>query len=138
MSEELELETGTTDPEPEPAPEPARIKVRVIEEQGKSTLVQRADFRRYYVPTSKVVDGTVAQDDLDKCPLYGIPWEQYLGLDDMTADVLAWQLRHAGIYTLADLRVRDRQLIRIGTNTIGRAVREAADRAAQTKPPKEH
>ena len=126
----------TTEPTPEPKPEPPRVRVRVISERDKSVLIQTDDFRRYYAPASKVRDGTIAQADLDKCPLYGIPWEDYLGLGDVTADALALMLRQARIYTLDDLQVRDRQLIRIGTNTIGRVVRDAAERAAEAKPPR--
>ena len=134
MTEENQIEpTETIDG---PKPEPPRVPVRVIETKGKSALVQTEDFRRYYAPASKVKNGTIAQDDLDKCPEYGIPWEAYLGMDSITTGALALMLRQARIYTLADLQVRDRQLIRIGTNLIGRVVREAAERAAEAKPPR--
>ena len=119
-----------------PAPEPPRVRVRVIETRDKSALVQLEDFRRYYVPVSKITDGTVSQADLGQCPPYGIPWEAYLGMDSITTGALALMLRQAGIYTLADLKIRDRQLIRIGTNLIGRVVREAAGQAAKAKPPR--
>jgi len=119
-----------------PTPEPERILVRVIEEQGKSALVQTDDFRRYYAPTANIEDGAIAQGDLDQCPYYGIQWEAYLGMDSITTETLASMLRQAGIYTLDDLRDRDRQLIRIGTNLIGRVVRDAAQRAAEAKPPR--
>jgi len=114
-----------------------QVDVRVIETDGESLLIERLDnYRRYYAPASKVLDRQIAQPDLDKCPLYGIPWEDYLGLQDITADALALMLRQARIYTLADLRVRDRQLIRIGTNLIGKVVRDAATRADEAKPPR--
>jgi hypothetical protein len=136
MTDETQIETTEIiEPEPEPKPEPARVPVRVIEVRGKSALIQTADFQRYYAPASKVKDGSIAQDDLDQCPTYGVPLEAYLGLGDVTADALALMLRQAGIYTLADLQVRDRQLIRIGTNLIGRVVRDAAQQAAKAKQP---
>lgn len=116
--------------------QPEFIKVQVVGQQGKSVLVQTADFKRYYVPASKVKDGQVDKGELEKAALYGIPWEAYLGMDTVTTEALALMLRQAGIYTLADLRVRDRQIIRIGTNLIGQVVREAAQRADQAKPPR--
>lgn len=114
--------------------QPVLVPVKIVGSKDKSTIVQTADFRRYYVPASKVKDNQVEQSVLDKGILYGIPWEQYI--DGITADSLALMLRQAGIYTLADLNVRDRQLIRIGTNTIGRVVRTAAGRAEDGKPPR--
>jgi len=115
---------------------PEYIKVSVVGGEGKSVLVQTADFKRYYMPRSKVKDGQVEKSDLERAALYGIPWEAYLGMDTITTEALALRLRQAGIYTLSDLRARDRQLIRIGTNFIGQVVREAAERADKAKPPR--
>ena len=115
---------------------PEWISIRVIETQGKSAVIQTADFKRYYAPVSKIKDGKIERTDFDKAAFYGIPWEAYLGMDSITTEALALMLRQAGIYTLADLRVRDRQLIRIGTNLIGQAVRDAANRADKAKPPR--
>ena len=112
------------------------VNIRVIGEKDKSLLVQTVDFKRFYVPRTKVHDGRIERTDLDKCALYGIPWEAYLGMDTITTEALALMLRQAGIYTLADLQARDRQLIRIGTNLVGRVVREAAIRADKAKPPR--
>lgn len=117
-------------------PEPKRVRVRVMGHKGKSALVQTDDLKRYYVPANMVRDDMIAKDVLEKGVRYGVPWEEYLGFDEASAETVGMMLRKAGIYTLADLEVRDRQLIRIGTNFIGRAVREAANRAEQGKPPR--
>lgn len=116
--------------------QPEWIKVKIVGQQGKSALVQTADFRRYYLPASKVKDNQIDKTELDKAALYGVPWEAYLGMDTITTEALALMLRQAGIYTLADLKARDRQLIRIGTNLIGQVVRDAATRADKAKPPR--
>lgn len=120
----------------EQQPESKRVRVRTMGHKGKSVLVQTDDLKRYYVPASKVKDDMIDEDVLDKGVRYGVPWEQHLVFDDTSSERVGLMLRQAGIYTLADLEVRDRQLIRIGTNFIGRAVREAAQRAEQGKPPR--
>jgi len=116
--------------------EPEFIPIKVIEMRGKSALVQTADFKRYYAPVSKLNGDKIDKAELDKCQLYGVPWEAYLGTDVITAEVLALMLRQVGIYTLDDLHVRDRQLIRIGSRLVGRVVRDAAKRADEAKPPR--
>ncbi len=121
----------------QPIEQPTYVPIRVIETHGKSALIERVDdYRRYMAPIAKVGDREIDAAELEKCPLYGIPWERYLGLEDVTADAIAFSLRKVGIYTLADLQARDRQLIRIGTNLIGRVVRDAAERADAAKPPR--
>ena len=110
------------------------IKVAVVGQQGKSALVQTEDFKRYYVPSGKVKDGQIDQQTLDRAVPYGIAWEAYLGMDAITTESLARMLRQAGIYTVADLNEKDRQLIRIGTSLIGQAVRDAAAKAEKNPP----
>jgi hypothetical protein len=51
-----------------------------------------------------------------------------LDLSDITPERLAKMLRRNGIWTCDDLAAKDRKLIRIATNLIGRAVQEAAKR----------
>ena len=116
--------------------EPKRVQVRVMGHKGKSALVQTDDLKRYYVPANKVADDMIDEAVLLKGIRYGIPWEAYLGMDSASCETLGLMLRKAGIYTLDDLEVRDRQLIRIGTNFVGKAVREAARMAEQGKPPR--
>jgi len=116
--------------------QPQFIAVQIIGERGKSVLVQTGDFKRYFVPASKVKGGQVDRETLDKAVFHGIPWEDYLGLESISNEALALMLRQAGIYPLDDLQQRDRRLIRIGTRMIGQAVQDAARRAAETKPPR--
>ena len=112
------------------------VQVKTIHTEGKSVLVQTEDFRRYFVPSTKVKDGHIDKAELDKAALYGINWEAYLSVEDITVERLSEMLRRSGLYTLADLEQRDRRLIRIGTKLIGQVVRDAAKRADEAKPPR--
>ena len=112
------------------------IPVHIIGEKGQSVFVQVEGPRRYYVPKSAVTDGKVPADVIAKGIEYGIRWEEYLDLSEITPDELASKLRKNGIWTHEDLQRRDRKLIRIATNTIGRAVQQAAKRAGERKPPR--
>ena len=125
------------------------IPVHIIGEKGRSALVQVQGPKRYYVPKSAVIDRSaalpptersqdryVAADVIAKGIEYGIRWEEYLDLSEITPDELASKLRKNGIWTHEDLQQRDRKLIRIATNTIGRAVQQAAKRAGERKPPR--
>ena len=67
---------------------------------------------------------------------YGIRWEEYLDLSDITIDVLASKLRRNGIWTHEDLSQFDRRLAQMAYNLIGRAVRQAAKAAEDGKPPR--
>ena len=116
--------------------QPKLKRVQVMGHKGKSALVQTDDLKRYYVPANMVKDDMIDEAVLLKGIRYGIPWEAYLGMDSASCETLGLMLRKAGIYTLDDLEVRDRQLIRIGTNFVGKAVREAARMAEQGKPPR--
>ena len=115
---------------------PQLIPVRIVKEQGRSTLVEVEGPRRYYVPRGKIKDGQVEQSTLDKAIEYGVRWDSFLEDVHLAPDELATILRKAGIWTLDDLKRLDRKLIRIGTNIIGKAVHEAADRAEHSKLPR--
>lgn len=115
---------------------PELIPIRVLEESGRSVLVEVPGPRRYYVPKSKIKDGNIEGPTLDKAQEYGVRWEAFLEPPDLSPETIAAALRHAGIWTLDDLKQRDRQLIRIATNLIGKAVYDAAERAATGKLPR--
>jgi len=123
-----------TDEQVEQQPEPECVPVQVVGRKGTSALVQTDEFKRYYVPASRVKDGQVDKADLDKSVQYGIQWEAYL--EPILPEILVLWLRKRGIYTVDDLAARDRELIRIGTKLISQAVRQAAQEAAKRKPPK--
>ena len=59
------------------------VAVRVVETEGRSSLVQLDDYRRFYVPASKIKDGQVEQAALDKAVEYGIRWEAFLDLSEL-------------------------------------------------------
>lgn len=102
----------------------AHISVRVLEERGKSVLVEWDDGRlhRAYVPRKALAGESVAEDVLDEAPRAGIAWEQLLDFSKVTAAAIAEQLRRAGIWTMSDLKERDRVLHRIAVDTIGNEV----------------
>ena len=112
------------------------VAVRVVETEGRSSLVQLDDYRRFYVPASKVKDGQVEQAALDKAVEYGIRWEAFLDLSELDIESLAHALRKAGIWTRDDLQRLDRKLIRIATKFISKAVQDAAHRAETHKLPR--
>ena len=133
MSEDKEEQARPKAKKAQPVP------VRVVGEKGHSALVQwRGEHgpRRAYVPREAVDGGRVDADVLGKGIEYGVAWERYLDLSFVTAEVLAGKLRKAGLWNLDDLQLNDRQIIQIGTNLIGQAVWDAANAAAQRKPPK--
>jgi hypothetical protein len=119
-------------------PEIELIPVKIIGSKGRSVLiqVQVEGPQRYYVPKSAVVDNKVPADVIAKGIEYGIAWETYLDLSEITIDALASKLRRNGIWTQEDLEQQDRRLAQMAYNVIGRAVRQAAKRADQRKPPR--
>jgi len=109
--------------------EEAKIAVKIVEQHGKSVLVQwkeDAGLRRVYVPVKKIVDDTCDAETLERGIPHGIRWEELIDVGDITPEAIARELRQHGLWTLADLRQYDRHLIRIGTNLVGRAVWNAA------------
>jgi len=108
-------------------------EVRIVEARGKSALVEWEDggrLRRAFVPAKEVVDGACPAGVLEEAPAYGVPWE-LVDLSAVTPEAVAEQLRRRGIWTPADLRAKDRVLIRIATDAIGDAVWRAAKAAEQ-------
>jgi len=110
------------------------IPVQVIAAKGDSVVIEVEGPQRYYVPKSTVMNGHVTADVIANGIEYGVHWEDYLDLSDITVDVLASRLRRNGIWTLDDLKQRDRKLLNLATNLIGKAVQQAAKRAEQRKP----
>ena len=123
-------ETETTEQIPE------LISVKIVGQRGDSVLIQVDGPQRYYVPKSAVEDNQVRADVIANGIEYGIRWEEYLDLSDITIDVLASKLRRNGIWTHEDLSQFDRRLAQMAYNLIGRAVRQAAKAAEDGKPPR--
>ena len=133
--------TETQDQPQEPQDEPQQIQpepisVKVIEARGDSVLVQVEGPQRYYVPRSAVKAGQVEADVIAQGIEYGIRWEEYLDLSSLTIDALASKLRRNGIWTQEDIETKDRRLAQMAWNVIGKAVRQAAKRAEEGKPPR--
>lgn len=117
-------------------PEIELIPVKIIGSKGRSVLVQVEGPRRYYIPRSAVKDGQVEADVIAKGITYGIEWETYLDLSEITIAALASKLRRNGIWTQEDLEQKDRRGAQLAWNLIGRAVRQAVKRANERKPPR--
>ena len=104
------------------------MKVTVLSQDDQSTLIEYRNKAgapcRVYVPSDLVTGGIVSHETIEKGAPYGLPFE--VALSAITPQQIADALHSAGIWCYADLQERDRVLIRIGTNLIGRAVWDAA------------
>lgn len=109
------------------------IDVRVIETKGQSSLVEYVDDDipyRVYVPSHEIEDGQCSLFKLQsEYTTYGVQWSKYLNLSGITSMGIMKTLRERGIWTYEDLQEHDRVLIKIGTDTIGKAVWDAAKRS---------
>lgn len=109
----------------EPKPRPTRsatIAVRVVEEAGKSTVVQwldeGGDYHKATVPADAIVEGNVKASTL-KAGEDPFRWEQE-GLDE----IWARGLRRAGIYTVDDYLARSSRALSTLTGIANRAMKE--------------
>jgi len=79
---------------------------------------------RSYVDALDLVDGQCPRERLADVP-YGVAWEFDFPNLERDAELA---LKQAQIWTYEDLQEKDRQIIRIATNLLGRAIWEAAKR----------
>jgi len=90
----------------EERPKDVRLPVRLVAHKDGSALVEWLDeagnYRRAYVPLSKVKDGEVSARDLGKGIPYGLPWEDFIEVT-ATPEFIANELRRHGCWTQADL-----------------------------------
>lgn len=101
------------------------VDVKIIEQHGQSVLVQyEADGIPYRssVDALDLVDSQIPRERLADAP-YGIDWE--FSLPDLKRET-EQALKKAQIWTYQDLQEKDRQIIRIATNVLGRAIWAAA------------
>lgn len=99
--------------------------VEVLGVEGQSALVEYDNDGipcRAYVDPNDIVDGMCSQERLDDAP-YGITWK--FDIPDL-ARATELELKRAQIWTYADLVQKDREIIRIATNLLGRAIWAAA------------
>jgi len=77
-----------------------------VDHKADSALVEWIDeggnYRRVYVPLSRVEEGTVADKDLEKGIPYGLPWEDFV-IVEATPEGIANELRRQGCWRLEDL-----------------------------------
>ena len=84
------------------------VPVRVVGRKGQAALVEWAvdgDYARAHVPPDQIENGKVDANVLEAGVPYGIPWENFLRIE-VTAGMVAMQLRRMGIWTLDDLKQR--------------------------------
>ena len=84
------------------------IKVRVIQiiNGAKTSLIEWVSgdkVYRGYIPSNKIKDDSVDEHTLKSATPYGVPWEN-VKLQEVTSDIIARNLRNAGIWTAEDLR----------------------------------
>lgn len=106
--------------------------VEVLEVTGQSALVEYDDDgipRRSYVGPADVVDGMCPQERLDDAP-YGVTWD--FDFSDLGRQV-ELELKKHGIWTYADLVQKDRKIIRIATNLLGRVIWAVAKRGTKRR-----
>ena len=109
------------------------VDIKVIEQHGASVLVEyQVDGIPYRssVDPLDVTDGQCPQERLRDAP-YGIDWK--FDLPDLKREV-ELELKRDQIWTYQDLQARDRRIIRIATNVLGRAIWDAAKRGCNRRP----
>lgn len=103
-------------PKPKPKPKPVMLPVKVLGRKGPSVLVQWMDgetYHRGYLPAGKIGD-EVDKKELAKAVPYGLPWENYIVLKELTPESIANQLRKRGVWTYEDLNIKVLQRVSKG------------------------
>ena len=112
MTEEKEIKE-----EPKKEKPKKFIDVRVVKSHGKSAVIEWVDdgkvFRKIS-PVSKIKDGKIDEQELEKCPDYGVPWAKEIKLSASSED-LENALHNAGIWTPQDA-LKNSQAIRGALN----------------------
>lgn len=101
------------------------MKVKVIEREGQSALVQYDDgntLHRCYIPIEEIKRNRVEDEVLAAGIQYGIEWAEVLDLSALLPLTVDRALKERGIWTREDLLAKDRVIIRIATNLLGRAI----------------
>ena len=101
------------------------VDVKVIERHGASAIVEyEVDGMPYRssIDPNDLIDGQCPRERLQDAP-YGIDWE--FDLPDLKRET-ELELKRAQIWTYRDLQEKDRQIIRIATNVLGREIWKAA------------
>jgi len=105
------------------------VQVKVIRRiDDDATLVEWQGEKypcRGYISWSLVNDNMVNLSDLDTAEPYGICWQDHIDLASLT-HVLVSALYKNDLWTLEDLRQKDRRLNRIAVKTVGSHVWDIA------------
>ena len=109
------------------------VDVKIITNHGGSVVVEyQVDGVPYRssVDPLDLVDGQCPRERLRDAP-YGIDWE--FDIADIARET-ELALKAAQIWTYTDLQEKDRQIIRIATNILGRAIWNAAKSGRNRRP----
>jgi len=82
------------------------VRVKIVQQKGQAALVEwiaENGAHRATIPTSAIIKGQVASDELEYGIPYGEPWEELIELH-ATPATLAAELRRRGIWTVEDLQ----------------------------------
>ena len=108
------------------------VPVRVIDIRGQSALVEYEQDGipyRSHVDAADVVGDQCPAERLADAP-HGIAWD--FDFADLGREIEI-ALKRARIWTYEDLQQRDRVIIRIATNLVGRAIWDAAKRGCNRR-----
>ena len=111
------------------------VDVKIIEKHRQSVLVEyQVDGMPYRatVDADDLVDGQCPRERLGDAP-HGITWEFNFDLDVLSHDT-EFELKRNGIWTYADLVINDRQINRIASILLSRAIWSAAKRGCNRRP----
>jgi len=87
------------------------MRVKVIEVKGQNSLIEWVEtdpelqYYRVWIPSSVLEeqeDGTECTIDPTEGIPYGMPWEEIIGVEEITPTQISAQLRRHGIWTLDD------------------------------------
>jgi hypothetical protein len=108
------------------------VDIEIIETHGHTSLVQYEEgglLYRSFVDTLDIVGEQCPRERLNDAP-YGIDWERFLKIPDLKRIIHDEMTRH-NIWTKADLQQQDRIIIRIATDTLGRAIWRAVKKSCK-------
>jgi len=89
------------------------VRVKIVQQKGQAALVEwiaENGAHRATIPTSAIIKGQVASDELEYGIPYGEPWEELITISATSASIAA-ELRKCGIWTRDDLEARPQQAL---------------------------
>jgi len=94
-----------------PATRKKYVPVRVVLQKGAAALIEWREgkdklLRRGWLPPDVIKGDKVWDEDLRDATRFGVPWEELIVVEEITAEALANRLREAGFWTAEDLGIR--------------------------------